>query len=348
MNSFDRLLASIQLEGPTRQHYISESYLRRFTEENRLVIYDRNDGTFSRPQSPKKTTVIDHLYTFIDGHDRPRFELEGIFGIVESRAGSALKAVLEQSPLRSVDREYLALFVAMTAIRTPAAFAEARIVREKVERARLKLMFPSEQEAYGFMKSSKRAGTPESEIKRLAKQAFDMVDGGHFKVQIPEELARQSSLKNWATVAETLYHRDWTVVHSPTADDEYITSDSPVVISPLNGTEDRPLGYGSLHAHVLFPLSRHAALVMNGDEGRIRHTKVKAEQVAHLNASVAADCFRYVIGSREDIVRRAVEPLNLQGTQWVPRVEVGIGESPESGLPAIWIRGLGKRPVQTG
>ncbi|MDZ7813647.1 MAG: DUF4238 domain-containing protein, partial [Ideonella sp.] len=306
MSAFERLLASIQLEGPTGQHYISESYLKRFTEVRRLVVYDRQGNTFSRPQRPKFTAVIPHLYTFLDNEDRQRFEFEKMFGIVESRAGSALKAVVNNSPLIHEDREYLALFMAMTAIRTPAAFAEARIVREKAEIARLKLIFSSEADAYRLIKNFEPAGTPEAEIRRLAKAAFEMVDQEGFKVTVPEELARQSSLKNWATVAKALYQRDWTVVHSPSAEDEYITSDSPVVFSPLEGTEDLPLGYESLHTHILFPLSRHAALVMNGDEGRIRHTTVKPEQVARFNSSVAADCFRYVIGSQENVILRTV------------------------------------------
>lgn len=344
MNAFERLLESIRLEGPTRQHYISKSYLQRFTEKNRLVVYDRNKNSFSQPQSPKKTTVADHLYTFIDNEDRQRFELEAIFGIVESRAGTALKAIISKSRLLAEDREYLALFMAMNAIRTPAAFAEARIVREKAEMARMRLMFSSEAEAYRFVKNFESIETTETEIKRLAKAAFKMVDQGRLKVTVPDELARQSTLSNWATVAKALHQRDWTVVHSPSMDDEYITSDSPVVFSPLPGAEDLPLGYESLHTHILFPLSRHAALVMNGDECRIRHTTVKPEQVARFNSTVAEDCFQYVIGSQENVIRRTVDPLKLHATTWAPRVDVGIGKSPISGLPAVWIRGLGRRP----
>lgn len=345
MNAFEQLLASLQLEGPTGQHYISESYLKRFAEARRLVVYDRQSNTFSRPKRPKFTTVVDHLYTFIDNDGRQRFEYEKLFALVESRAGSALKAVVSKSPLLAEDREYLALFMAMTAIRTPAAFAEARIVREKAEIARMKLMFSSEAEAYRFIKKFEPEGTPEAEIKRLAKAAFEMVDQGHFQVTVPEELARQSSLKNWANVAKALCQRDWTVVHSPSADDEYITCDSPVVFSPLEGSEDRPLGYESLHTHILFPLSRHAALVMNGDECRIRHTTVKPEQVARFNATVAADCFQYVIGSQENVIRRVVDPLNLHATKWAPRVDAEVGICPDSGIPAVLIRGLGRRPT---
>jgi hypothetical protein len=84
---------------------------------------------------------------------------------------------------------------------------------------------------------------------------------------------------------------------------------------------------------------------MNGDERRTRHTEAKAEQVERFNTAIAADCYRYVIGSRAELVRMATEPLNLTGTKWAPRVDVGIGTPPGEDWPAIWIRGLGKRPI---
>jgi Protein of unknown function (DUF4238) len=118
-----------------------------------------------------------------------------------------------------------------------------------------------------------------------------------------------------------------------------------VVLSPLASTEHRPLGYGSLHTHVLFPLSRTAALVMNGDKGRIRHADVRPEQVERFNSAVAADCYRYVIGSNADLLNRTTAPLNLAETRWAPRVDVGIGIPPGEELPAVFIRGLSKRPT---
>lgn len=343
MDAFDRLRDKPLLQGPAQQHYLSRFYLQGFAENRRVAMYDRANGAVSS-LPPKKAATLEHLYTFIDDSDRQRFELEALFGIVESRAGSILKSVIAKLPINRVDREYLALFVAMHAIRTPAALAEYRIVRQKAEHARLKLMSPSEDVAYEWMKESKPADTSETELRQLAKKMVEMVSGDHFRVNIPDELARATALKTWDTLAETLFERDWTVVHAPSGA-EYITSDSPVVLSPLSDTEDLPLGYGSLHTHVLFPLSRTAALVMNGDGRRIAHTDARSEQVDRFNGAIAADCYRYVIGSRADLLRKTTEPLNLTGTRWAPRVDVGIGIPPGSDRPAIWIKGLGQRPI---
>ncbi|TXT38626.1 MAG: hypothetical protein FD135_2729 [Comamonadaceae bacterium] len=343
MNAFDRLFAKPITHGPAQQHYVSRFYLNGFAENKRVAVYDRTNGSlFSLP--PKKAVVQEHIYTFIDGSDRQRFELEALFGIVESRAGSALKSAVSKMPLSDEDREYLALFVAMHAIRTPAALAESRSVREKAERTKLKLAVPNEEAAYKLVKKSKPANTSEAELRRLAEQMLEMVSGEHFRINIPDEMARATSLKTWSTIAATLFDRDWTIVHAPGDGVEYITSDSPVVLSPLLGTEDLPLGYGSLHAHVLFPLSSNAALVMNGNGRRTRHTDARKEQVKRLNATIAADCCRYVIGSRADLLRKTTEPLNLTGTIWLPRVDVGIGSPPGEDHPAIWIKGLGTRP----
>lgn len=316
--------------------------MKGFAQNRRVAVYDRTTGVVDS-LTPRNAAALEHFYTFIDDSDRQRFELEALFGLIESRAGTALKSAASRLPLNFEDREYLALFVAMHAIRTPAAFAESRSVREKAEHARLKLTYSSEVAAYKLLKESKPADTSEEELRRLAAKLFEMVSGNHFRIEVPEEAARADALKTWDTVARTLFERDWTVVHAPSGS-EYITSDSPVVLSPLSNTEHLPLGYGSLHTHVFFPLSRTAALVINGDEGRMRHSDVRSEQVERFNAVVAADCYRYVIGSGADLLHKTTAPLNLTGTRWAPRVDVGIGIPPGEQLPAVFIKGLGKRP----
>jgi len=343
MNAFDRLAERQPLlDGPVRQHYVSKFYLKGFAENRRVAVYDRINNAIDS-LTPKKTATLEHTYTFFDHSDRQRFELEALFEIVESRAGTALKSAVCRSPLSFEDREYLALFVAMHAIRTPAALEESRIVREKAEHAKLKLTVSSEAAAYKLLKESKPVDTSEAELHGLAAKLFEMVSGNHFRINVPNETARAAALKTWDIVARTLFERDWTVVHAP-GGSEYITSDSPVVLSPLPDTEHLPLGYGSLHTHVLFPLSRTAALVMNGDECRMRHVDVRPEQVERFNAAVAADCYRYVFGSSADLLHKTTVPLNLTGTCWSPRVDVGIGVPPGGKVSAVFIKGLGKRP----
>ena len=346
MHAFDRLAAEPIFHGPVKQHYVSRFYLNGFSEnaeKKRVVVYDRTNGSF-QTLPPKKVATLEHFFTVIDESDRQRFELEALCGSIESRAGSALKALISKLPLSAEDREYVALFVAMHAIRTPAALEESLSVREKVERVRLKLLVPNIEAAYVLIKEKTPTDTPEIELRRLAGKLHEMVSGGYFSVHIPDEMARAASLKTWSNVAKTLFDRDWTIVHAPGDGTEYVTSDSPVVLSPLPNMEHLPMGYESPHAKVLFSLSRHAALVIDGSGGRLRHVNVKKEHVERFNLEIAADCFRYLIGSRADILQKTTEPLNLTGTIWVPRMDVGIGIPPGGELPAIWIKRLGTRP----
>ena len=346
MSAFHRLAdRGPLLSGPAQQHYVSRFYLKGFAQNRRLAVYDRTTGVVDS-LTPRNVAALEHFYTFIDKSHRQRFELEALFGIVESRAGTALKSVVCEAPLSFEDREYLALFVAMHAIRTPAALAESRSVREKAEHAKLKLTISSEVAAYKLLKGSMPTDMSEEELRSHSAKVFKMVTGNHFRISVADEAARAATLETWDTVARTLFERDWTVVHAPSGS-EYITSDSPVVLSPLANTEHLPLGYGSIHAHVLFPLSRTAALVMNGDKRRLRHAVVRPEQVERFNSAIAADCYRYVIGSSADLLHKTTAPLNLTGTKWAPRVDVGIGIPPGKKLPAVFIEGLGKRPIAT-
>lgn len=344
MSAFDSLLMRAPLlDGPAQQHYVSRFYLTGFAQNRRVAVYDRTIDSIE-PLAPRKAAVLEHFYTFFDESDRQRFELEALFGIVESRAGTALKSAVCRTPLSFEDRDYLALFVAMHAVRTAAALAESRSVRVQAEQARLRLSFSSKNAAYKLLKESEPVDTSEAELRSLAARLFEMVSGNHFRIDVPDEAARAAALKTWHTLARTLSERDWTVVHAPSGS-EFITSDSPVVLAPLPNTEHLPLGYGSLHTHVLFPLSRTTALVMNGDERRMRHSDVRPEHVERFNSAIAADCYRYVMGSGADLLRRTTAPLNLTGTRWAPRVDVGIGIPPGEKLPAVFIKGMGKRPT---
>jgi hypothetical protein len=342
MNAFDRLKTEAQLKGPKRHHYISQFYLEGFADrEGLLRIFDRTDGAI-RSQQPKDTTVVGHLYTFLDAQNRKRFELENLFGLVETQAAPALKALIAGENPSHENRKFLSLFIAMTAIRTPSAFEEARVIREEIHRAEMKVRFSNEQRACSIAKELLSTDVTEEELRKFVTDAYELVSGDQFRVNVPNELARQMSLKQWAPTAEIIYNRDWTLVNAPKGH-EYTSSDSPVVLAPLPGKIDQPLGFGSLHTHVLFPLSRKVALVMNGDGGRFRRTSARPEQVLHFNLAVAADCYRFVIGSEEDSLRQVVDRLGLAGTQWKPRTEVGRGTHPVSGKPEIWIRGRGKR-----
>lgn len=347
MNAFDRLMTKPQLKGPKRHHYISRFYLEGFTDsEGLLQVFDRTNGAMRR-QQPQDTTVIGYLYTFFDAQDRRRFELESLFSMVESRAGLALKALIGGERLSHEERSYLSLFIAMTAIRTPAALEEARLVREKIHRVEMKLRVSNEQQAYSIVSEILPPDTKEEKLRDFAAAVYEMVSKDQFIVTVPDELARQMSLKQWASVAEMLNHRDWTVVDAPDGH-EYMSSDSPVVLTSLPGMDKHPLGFGSLHTRVLFPLSRKVALVMDGNGGRFRRTTGRPEQVRRFNLTVAADCYRFVIATKEDSMRQVVVELGLAETQWQARMDVGVGSHPMSGDQAIWIRRRGKELVAKG
>lgn len=345
MDAFERLTARPHLEGPKRHHYISRFYLEGFTDSSGLLsVFDREDGTIKR-QPPKDTAVIGHFYTFLDEQERRRFDLESLFGIVETRASSALKTLTGGERPSHEERESLSLFIAMTATRIPAALEEARLVMEEVHRANIKLRVSSEQRAYDIIKALLPPDTNEDKLRKFAADAYEMISRGHFIVTVPDEFARQMLLKQWAPLAEIIYNRDWTVVEAPDGH-EYMTSDSPVVLAPIKGMEALPHGFGSLNTHVLFPLSRKVALVMNGDEGRFRRLPVRPEQVHRFNLTMATDCRRFVIGTQENSLRRVVDVLDLTETKWNPKMEVGIEAHPTSGNKAIWIRRRGKRSAE--
>ena len=342
MNPFERLASKPQFEGPKRQHYISQFYLEGFTDNDGLLnIFDRNKGQI-RVQQPKDTAVIGHFYTFFDEQNRRRFELENFFGVIENQASSALRSIKLGESLSQKDRENLAFFVAMTAVRTPAAFEEARLVKEAVEKHLIKLRFSDEEKAYVEAKKLLPATATEEELRKFATDAHLMFKEDRFSVQVPEELGRQLAIKQLATIAEIIYDRDWTVVDAPEGA-TYLTSDSPTILVPNKNFRDQPLGFASLHARILFPVSKKIALVMNGDGGRFRRMDARNEQVHRFNVSLASDCHRFIISTDANYLRDVANESRIACTPWKPRVNVEIATHPVSGKKAVSIVGRGVR-----
>jgi hypothetical protein len=147
--------------------------LKGFAEKRLVSVYDQSTGLIDALTS-KTAATIEHFYTFIDESDRRRFEMEALFGIVESRGGTELRHAVSIASLSVADREHLALFAAMHAIQTPAALAESRSARERAEEARLNLVVSIERAAYKLIEKLRPIETSEAELREPANKLHEM------------------------------------------------------------------------------------------------------------------------------------------------------------------------------
>ena len=120
MSSFEKLMSRPHLEGAKEQHYVPRFYLAGFAANNLLSRLDRRTGKLTS-RTPEHTARIPNLYTFEDKQERRRYDIEVMFGHYESEATPIIRKMAARQRITYHDREVLTAFVALAALRTPAA-----------------------------------------------------------------------------------------------------------------------------------------------------------------------------------------------------------------------------------
>lgn len=188
-----------------------------------------------------------------------------------------------------------------------------------MEKERIKLLMGSQHEVLHIMEASGTMPTDGRDPNELAQAVLKMVRDDAYTVQVDDSYARQKSLQTWETVGRELLKRDWMVLRLASTQPGFITSDSPVVLTPLSSqAADWPIGYGSEHAQVLFTLGPRTALVMSGSQGRTGRGTFDDARLARFNQTIARHCHRYVYAADPDHLRSIVADLSLTGTAWRP------------------------------
>ncbi|UVM07110.1 DUF4238 domain-containing protein [Pseudomonas laurylsulfatiphila] len=324
MDKFEKLSSKPWLSGPTRQHFVPKFYLEGFTSRGWLAVFDRASGEL-RKQRPKNVAVVSNLYTFEDKQDRKRFDLEVLFGQIESAGAPILKSLVEGKRISSEDRETFSIFLGIAAVRTPAAIAEASSVYAGFVKANSYLTLTDETRVFDHLLRMEGADVDHSLLKEQASAVAKMAREESYDVQVDHGYSRSRSLKVWHIVAKELLKRDWMILHAPEDGQSFLTSDSPVVLmSRSTATRNLPIGYGSPHAQILFPLTSKYALVASGSLGRTGRCDIKVDDLRRFNMNVAQNCHKHVMGSDAALLESITTELGLAGTEWQPKSYVEI------------------------
>src|SRR5258706_16309220 len=87
---------------PKRHHFLPEFYLKGFTRDGYLWLYDRERDAF-RQQTPSNTGVIGHFYTFTNTAGECDSTLEGVLSTVEGLAKPIIEKLRTRKALTAQD-----------------------------------------------------------------------------------------------------------------------------------------------------------------------------------------------------------------------------------------------------
>lgn len=346
MGSFEKLTAKPHLSGAKEQHYVPRFYLAGFAENNSMSRLDRRNGKLTS-RTPEHTARIPNLYTFQDNQDRRRYDIEALFGHYEDIAAPIILKLAARQSIDLDEREQMTAFIALAALRTPAAIEEAKVVHAGFVRAQAQIELSDEKKALSWLRKMHGPDADETRLREEAASVTKMVQEGAYTLEVDNEFAVGKSLRNFEAVATSIFARDWMVLYAPKDSEGFLTTDHPVVLTTRSSALRRePLGYGSPHAQVLFPLAHNCALVISGDLGRFGRTDIKLEDLSRFNRTVASYCHRYLFGRSGAHLQSVANSIQLTHKRWKSKYSVGMRQGNGGRYTDVFVVRNGEPPME--
>ena len=299
------------LTGPKRHHLLPISYLKGFTSNGLLSVYDRNLDTI-RSQTPKNTLVQGHFYTLEDKQGRKRYEAEKVLSDYESNGINALRKLESKKKLNVDERVRLSLFVALATTRQPEFIDKIKKFNVDIMRKVIMNVSQNKEHLKGYLKEIDDAPQSEEDLDRLAQNMIEMAKSGKYSLEADHSHAVSAAIDVVRHVSPVLFHRNWTVIHSRNESDSFVTTDSPVVLTSKEQRKPAMLGigFGNLDAVIVFPLTASCVIIMQDAGEKLVHKTVEKKEIHHINLFVASRYHRFLIGQSDVLVRSLSKRIN--------------------------------------
>lgn len=292
------------MSSPKRHHYLPEFYLKGFTRDDLLWVFDRNTAEYRR-QPPRNTAVIGHYYTTSTESGEKDYSIEKHLSQIEGEAKPTIEKLDAGEKISAEERVGLAYFLALLLSRTPKHAREIEEIGDAVHKSLAKDMIPTVEAAAELLRRSGKdqSVTPES--------VFRFVHEEQFQMKAPRDFTLNAMLDQSARFYRHIAMMDWVVVHTD-GHSSFVTTDSPlgyILDDDQLRSREPVLGFASEKISKLVPLTCRTALLIAGYGARIGHFSVDRNQVREINLAVTVECDRFVIG-RDGPLLRSVVPAS--------------------------------------
>ncbi len=249
------------MSNPIKHHFVSQFYLRNFTingtKKETLFCYDKVKNTYF-PANPEDICFIKNFNTI--SFPEKEFIVETEQAKIEALLASSFKEIIETKKYPNDEQlVHILDFIALVSLRNP----KTRAIFDKLYTDiadKLMSMTMSSEKIYQYQ--CLQAGIKEEDIIPYEKHKKFIEDKSRYTLEVNQEVHIKSELKATEDLVNILYQRNWYLIVSDETIGEFITSDYPVSIAPLNKSDNlQHIGFGMKNTEVCFPISKYLAFI---------------------------------------------------------------------------------------
>lgn len=286
---------AITVSEPRIHHWISQSYLARFTErgdkKSNLFAIDLAQRKIFTP-SPRNVCGKRDFNKVISPDLSPD-ALETSLNSFETIADRALEEVIENRRAFKPKTWAIVLnFMALLATRNPLMRKRAERIYGRRLVQRLESATDTPEKFAALVSAAQAAGDLNKDIVPDYERHREFLKSRRFKLSFDPGFHVVGEFKTLDKVLSQLATRRWLLLEAASDSGGFITTDRPVTLCHSDGSgpsPHRPLGYATRDTMVLFPLSPQLLAVgtLGGREGI---TRVSREVVAKANCTMIQHC----------------------------------------------------------
>ena len=246
---------------PKNHHYISKFYLKNFTKsgcsKQTLSAYHKDKITYFK-SNPKTICYIKNFNKI--SFPGKEYIVETEQSKIESILAVSFKEVIETKEYPNDEQlTHILNFIALVSLRNPKTRAKFDKLYIDIADKFMSMTMKSEKT---YKEECLQAGIKEEDIIDYEKQKKFIEDKSRYTLEVKQEVHIKSELKAIEDLVNILYQRNWYIIVSDETIGEFITSDYPVSIAPLNKSDNlQHIGFGIKNTEVCFPISKYLAFV---------------------------------------------------------------------------------------
>jgi uncharacterized protein DUF4238 len=295
-------------------HYLPQMYLRRFTRNARLTVYDRVTGKLRRDK-PRNVAAMTDFYILTAHMGNRDDSVESKFlAKVESHATPILEALGSLKSISDEQHGVMAVFFALLCTRIPSFAKSYADLNQSLARVTFRRLAGTPERAADFLARRRRS------LPFDPKRFSSFVNSDGLTIP-PDKNERIRLMIDMAEPAVAAFDQmDWTLMKAEPGS-YFVTSDGPMGFVPLPGSLPT---YGELSPNVLKFVALSPTVCLRLSDRREERPVLAVhytpnDEVQQINAAIARAATRLVIGCEESHVEGVLRATALRGATFVPR-----------------------------
>jgi len=298
----------------TSHHWVPRMVLRNFTEQPggkdpEIWRQPVRRGAPQRSRVGAECAIRDH--NTLESTKLPPKALEGLYAYIESKAGPALRKLLDGTRCDEENRGALALLIAAQYIRMPRTRSVLRHVSEQTATLKLIVNASTERQVWRA-RARDTLTTPDGEtptgeeIDAFINDIVRRLESGSVRMHAPHDFDAGSGLFGLEDLAQIIYKMAWIGLKAPA--NTLVLGDHPLVIHDPAAGPDQPAAWlSSNDVEVTFPLAANFCLRLHHQAGPPSYQErgIDRYQAEAINLRSIAHAWRHYYGPTQQCVQNA-------------------------------------------